>query len=774
MNLENYLTNNSFFIVPSNLKIKLIKYLNSLNKMYNIKILSFNDIKKALLFDYDTKTIHYIMNKNNIDYNNALELINNMYYLFEDVYENKKIDNLNNLKKELLDKSLLTLNPYFKSAIKNKDIFIYGFDYLNRYYLKLIDILKEYTNVTIIPKSDFNYKHQVYSFDHLNNEIEFIASDIINKKLDLNHVYLFNINNDNESTIKRIFNNYNLPINFNLSTSLYETKVGSDFLNNLDNIDNYLNSLSDNNIKDLLINILNKYYWIDNKNSVKEMIKYELMHTFLPCPKYQNGINETSLFNEYFSEDDYIYIVSFNDEYLPQKYKDTDFINDNEKFDFLELTSEKNNLEKDIWQKVLQNNSNIIITSSKQNYNSILKPSSLIKDLNLEIVNYEYHPSNYSNKSNLYNLGILLDNYQKNNDLNKYLPPLINTYQNHNYQTYSNTFEPIKLKDDFKINLSYSKMNTYFECPFKYYAKYVLALDKYEDTFDTWLGSMCHYILSKVYDDDFDYEKAKDDFINEKPFELTKENALFLNKILGELKIAIKYIKGMQNITKYQTIETEKNINVQINDINFNGIIDKVMKYDNNIVLVDYKTGKTDIDLRLAPYGLNLQLPTYLFLIKNIYPDSNIVGIYLEHILKPSINKSLNENAQSEYEKSLKLSGYTLADEAYIKDFDPTYENSDYINGLKMTANGFSANSKVLNADKFNKLIKLTENKINECLTNIKKGNFEITSKMVGPKNISCEYCPYNSVCYKSDKDNIYLKLDDNLSFLEGDNNELY
>ena len=91
-----------------------------------------------------------------------------------------------------------------------------------------------------------------------------------------------------------------------------------------------------------------------------------------------------------------------------------------------------------------------------------------------------------------------------------------------------------------------------------------------------------------------------------------------------------------------------------------------------------------------------------------------------------------------------------------------------------MTANGFSANSKVLNADKFNKLIKLTENKINKCLTNIKKGNFEITSKIVGPKNISCEYCPYNSVCYKSDKDNIYLKLYDNLSFLEGDNNELY
>ena len=42
------------------------------------------------------------------------------------------------------------------------------------------------------------------------------------------------------------------------------------------------------------------------------------------------------------------------------------------------------------------------------------------------------------------------------------------------------------------------------------------------------------------------------------------------------------------------------------------------MHYKNNIVIIDYKTGTPDVDLRLAKYGLNLQLPTYAYLIKTL------------------------------------------------------------------------------------------------------------------------------------------------------------
>ena len=65
MDLEEHLTNNLVLIVPNNLKNRVIKYLNSLDKMYNLKIMSFDEVIKKLLFNYDTKTIFYVMKKNN-------------------------------------------------------------------------------------------------------------------------------------------------------------------------------------------------------------------------------------------------------------------------------------------------------------------------------------------------------------------------------------------------------------------------------------------------------------------------------------------------------------------------------------------------------------------------------------------------------------------------------------------------------------------------------------------------------------------------------------
>ena len=749
MVIDKYLTNDSILIVPNNIKNKILK---NNNKLINTKYISFNEIKKKILFDYDTRTINYIMNKNNIDYSNSLELINNMYYLFEDKYTNKKIDNLNNLKKELIKNDLLIIDNYFKESLKNKTIYVYGYDYLNKYNLKLIDILKEYTSVTIIDKEEYNYTHPIYNFEHLNYEIDYIVNDILNKKLDLNHVYIYNINNDNENTIKRIFNNYNLNININSKISLYETKIGKDILNNINN-EELINNIENNDIKKLIINILNKYYWSNNKEEVLPMLIYEFKNTYIPSIKYINSVNITNLFNDYFTDEDYIYVINFNNEYIPVTYKDTDFINDSEKFDFLETTNLKNNIEKNKWFNIIKNIKNLTITSSNQNYLSSLTKSTLINDYNYEVINIDYKPSIYSNKDNIYNLGVLLDNYNINNYDN--ISTLITTYPNHNYLSYSNKYTKINYKDNY--SLSYTKLNTYYECSFKYYCDYILKLDKYEETFDTWVGSLCHDILSKIYNDDFNYEKVKEEFINNHYYELTNENKVFLNKILQELRFTINYLISFNNITKYQIIETEKNIETNINNTKFIGFIDKIMHYNNNVVLVDYKTGNIDIDLKLAEYGLNLQLPIYIYLIKTIYPKSNIVGLYLEHILMPLFNKEKDLTIIDQYEKSLKLVGYSLADENYLKDFDPTYENSNYIKGLKLTNNGFSHYSKLLSKDEFNNLLTLTENKINECINNINNSVFTISPKYYNNKNISCDYCPYKSVCFKTDKDNIYL-----------------
>ena len=75
-----FINNNQLIICPNSYKLAILKYLEDNNKILNIKFMNLNEYKKHLLFDYDEKTIHYLVNKN-IKVENAITLINNLYYI---------------------------------------------------------------------------------------------------------------------------------------------------------------------------------------------------------------------------------------------------------------------------------------------------------------------------------------------------------------------------------------------------------------------------------------------------------------------------------------------------------------------------------------------------------------------------------------------------------------------------------------------------------------------------------------------------------------------
>lgn len=767
MNLLKELNSNNIIIIPQNIKKKLLEYINKQNELINIKIITNEELKKLILFDYDEKAIFYIKEKYNLSYKNSKEYIENLYFILDDEITNNKLKLLKNIKQDLLDNNLIQTNNIFLKSITNKNILIFGFDYINKYYNKLIDKLKKYANVTIINKTNNYNNFLVYTFDSINEEIEFIANNIIEKKLDLSKTYIYGINKDNENVVKRIFDNYNLNINFSSSKTLFDTIEAQNFLNNLENYEEALNNIKNHNIKENIINILNEFYFIDDKSRIKDEITEKFKTSKLPNIKYINAINEVNIFDNLFNEDEHVYIINFNREYIPTIYKNEDFINDEEKPSYLENTNDKNNTEIKKWKIFFNNIKNLTITSSKQGLIGALELSPLISEFNMTVEKKEYTFSKYSNKSNKYNLALSLDNYVKFNIENESLYNLLGLYPNNNYLTYNNKYQKVNL-NDLNLKLSYSKINTYYECAFKYYLENILRINTYKDTFDTWTGSLCHHILSKINNENFDFEQEKKTFIKDNPFDLTLENEVFLNKILNELTTAISYIKSLHNITKYKDIECEKEITFNIDDVSFTGIIDKIMKYEDNIVLIDYKTGNPNIDLRYCKHGLNLQLPIYLYLIKTIYPESNIVGIYLQHILKPIINKD-DKSPDEIYENHLKLEGYTLGNEEIISNFDPTYENSMYIKGIKLTQNGFARYSKVLTKDEFNNIEVLAKEKINECIENIKNAKFDINPKICGKNNLSCEFCPFKSICFVEEKDFEYISLEDDLPL--GDDN---
>ena len=50
-------------------------------------------------------------------------------------------------------------------------------------------------------------------------------------------------------------------------------------------------------------------------------------------------------------------------------------------------------------------------------------------------------------------------------------------------------------------------------------------------------------------------------------------------------------------------------------------------------IITDYKTGNVTATLDNLNYGLNMQLPVYLYLIKNSNLGYNVMGIYLQKLL---------------------------------------------------------------------------------------------------------------------------------------------
>lgn len=743
--------NNKILIIPNNIKTKIIKYINNLPKLTNVKILTIDEFINSLTIKYDEKAIIYLMENKNLSYQNSKEILNNLKYSANT--NNPKINYLYNIKTELINNNINKINKLFKNSIQNKEIIFYGFDYIDKFTKHLINTNN--LKVKYLEKEYKTFNPKVLLFNNTNNEIEYIAEDIIKNNLDLSKTFIYGINNDNILIIDRIFKSYNIPINLNYNNTLYNTHIGKELLNNLNNIDNYLNTIKDDNIKKKIINLLNKYYFVNNYEDIHNILKEELKQTKINNKKIDNAINEIDIFNNVIDDDYHIYIINFNNEYIPILNKDVGYIADKDKPEYLETTTELNNLNKDILNKIIQSIKNITITASKNNYNGSLNISTIATDYNYEIIETNNNISKYSNKMNKYNLTSMLDDYLKYNSKNNNQDILLNTYPNLRYKEYDNTYT--KVNERAEYTLSYSKMNSFYECPFKYYCDNILKLNIYEDTFDTYLGSLCHYILSKIYTEDFNFDKAKEEFITTSNYNLTNENKLFQDKILEELKEAIKYILSMQKVSKFTEIECEKKIETTINNNKFVGIVDKIQKYQNKIIIVDYKTGTPKINLKECTYGFNLQLPTYIYLIKTLYPNSEIVGVYLEHILKPKFNYNKDKDDNESFEESLKLEGYSTSNEEILEEIDNTYSNSKYLKGIKKKNDGFYKYSKILSNEEFNNLEELVKEKITNCINEINNNNFDIKPVILNQKNKSCPNCNYASICYHTEKDNVYI-----------------
>lgn len=784
------LKDNDIIITNNSYKEDLLFKLNNEKDFLNVKFMTKKELLSKYYFSYDLKAVYYLMDKYNINQDIATMYLDSIIYVEDKSYNNEKLDYLVKIKKELLEKDLLIFDNLFKESLSRYRIVFNNNNYFSKLELNMIEELKKYTDVLIIEKDYKKYTPKVYEFNSIFEEIEFVAISIlklVEKGISINDIKLANVSSEYTNILDYVFSLYKLKTTIN-ENYLISNVIAQEFLNTPGSLDKRVKHIKDkynSPVVDQIVNICNKYVLFNNVDVIIEMISDEFRNVSIKKDKYDNEI-EIIDYQNYNTENKYVFLLGCNTS-VPITYKDEEYISDDIKDNLLiDSTKDKNKKEKDSTINNILNIENLVITYSLSSPFETFYSSSIISNLNLEVIkNFKYDEIYSKDYSNII-LGKELDNYItyniKSDTLKNYNSSLCTVYN-----TYDNSFTGIdnkKILDKFKdgFNLSYSSMDNYYKCSFKYYINNVLRLNIYEDTFDAYIGSMFHYVLENGLLNDYNVSSLVDKYMNDSLRNLSKKEKIFVNNLIPDIEFALNTIKDNMKYTKLNNYLFEENIEVIKNDkvtVTFTGFIDKIMyKKDSDktvVVLVDYKTGNTNISLDYLEYGLYMQLPIYLYLSKHSKKLDNIVfgGFYLQKVLPKKYTIDINKTNEEKKKESLRLIGYSNSDMDILKEVDNCYDDSKMISGLKLTKNNtFYHYSKVLSNEQMDKVINIVDNKIDNAINNILNGKFAINPKVTDKKNLGCEYCKFKDICYKTKNDEVRIIPDKELSFLGGDLND--
>ncbi len=781
-NMSN-IKDNTLLIVPNNLKDKTLLSFN--DELKNIKIMTIKEFISNYYFDYTLETIYYLMNKYNIKYEIALTYLKNIYYIEDKEYHNKKLDKLVKIKKELDSKELLKYNLLFRNKLKSMNVVFYNFNELDKYYLKIIDDVKKITFVQLENENKKgNYNHQIYEFTDTTLEVEFVANkicELVLNGVNINNIVLLNNSDEYINVVKRVFKIFNIPINIKEQNTLLGTKIATYFFHNIKaNISDTLSlvekqfdlSKKENiDIYNSIVNICNRFDFVKDFTEVRDLLRIELQNNKLSDIILDSAVSIDTIDNYTPNEEDYVFLLGFNQGIIPSILKDEEYINDKLIKELkLSTTVEKNVIHTKKIIDEIKSIKNLWITYRLNGEEGNLLISALNEHLNYEVIHSIKKGYTYSNLNNKLYLARFLDEYLKYGSKNEDLMLLNNTYKKNNYRAYDNKFSGlINVYDN--ISLSYSSMDNYYKCSFRYYINSILKLNVYEETFMTYIGSLFHYVLSKK--DELSKDDSTKDFINNNNHMFTNKEMFFLQKLTSELDFILDTIKKQDEYTNFHNALYEKYIEVNKGNDKFVGIVDKILFNDKNNLgaIIDYKTGNPSLELNYLEYGLGLQLPIYLYLVNKLNPDLEIVGFYLQKILPSLITRNPLKDLTQQKRDLLKLQGFSLSEEEKLSEFDKTYIDSELIKSMKVGNNGFYAYAKTLTGNNMKKIIEIIDEKIDNALINIHNNNFDINPKIINNKNIGCDYCKFKDICYMTEKDAVRLKDVDNLDFLRGDTN---
>ena len=745
------LKRNTIIICPNEKKEELISKFQD-NLEYGVKYISKSELISSLTFSYDYKAVIHLMNNRGYSFTNAKEILDNISFLKGGT---SKLDKLLEIREELIKNNLISKNEIFKRIFDNKDVYIYGYSNLDKEIISLLnDIGVEYS---YIEESNQTYKHDLIIFENIEEEVNYFFSSVcqmISSGININDILLYSYPSEYDLLLRKYARLYNLPINFESNYFLNESPIYKKFIlsANESSFEDALESIK--NIKDRF-NVVSKLISVINDVISSTSLKVEQILLINEISKtikikednYKNGIN---IISSSYRGDKHVFLLGFSLGSYPQIKKDTDFLLDKEKeLCFRNTSKVENEINNEILSNFLFNNKNLHISFKEKEGKKVYYKSLLVEKMKMNIIKNNSNNVRYNNDLAKLEVASYLD-LKNDFGIDSVFVDALDS-SSFRYKDFDHNFKysPI-FTNDKNMEISFSLIDDYLHCPFKYFVKRICGAQVFEDNFYSKLGTLLHNVL----EDSLKKDVSKEDYQNEINEKFTSlKDLFFVNKLFDQIFEVIEKNKKFESISSFKTSYGEQEIAYRFdNKTILKGKIDKIIlnEKEKEIIVIDYKTGSFEFNKDEIEVGLSLQLPIYSLLIKNYYPEYSQTGVYIQTVLSD----------EEEIDEKYKLKGISIDSEGKLERLEHFLnQKSKYIDKLYFGQKGYKKNSSLVSKEEYDYIVSRSEEIVKESLENIRKGNFAISPLYVNGDDKVCKDCPLLSVCFKKDSNNRYLKI---------------
>ncbi|HBP26102.1 MAG TPA: hypothetical protein DD618_04040 [Acholeplasmatales bacterium] len=794
-------------ISDSAFKHLLLRKISEMKLLLDVSFKSFQEVIRDLVGCYPNQARIALQKSQNLTPELADILLRNSLLAGESNHNSKLLE-LFVIKKEY--QSYLTRDPLNLARYENRTILVVGDDKADDFFNRARAMLPVSANVIdyacSYPK---NKRIRLIGCSSFKDEIRFLLEEtasLLEQGVAFGNIRIHQLPKAYVPYAKEVFGLAGIDLWFPETASLWEYEAIKKIVSELKEISKTdlraaaeavlrKNQGTDPRLLGDLADLLNGYLKSDFVVSeVLDDLIYQLKNTPASRPEQTNVLVCENLLHANITEADHVFVIGCHQDHFPMVHLDDDYLTDSEK-DFWGLINSrtKNQTERRNCLELMEKAGQVAITFDQE---SIIPVSSFLLNLPKRIIVEKTRffgkiEESFSDHLDLLQLGKKLDLFYKYGQADQELSILTQNYPNSGYRKYSHAFQGLDRESWAKylkkpLVLSYTSIDKYYQCGFLFYLEKVLKVFRPANEEVLFLGNLIHGILCDLFkegniEDADEFVRTKmEAFYVEKGLMVSKRDRFFMEKYQSALKPFYDFLEKQKQNSAFRLAGLEKEYSVELKKdplVILKGKIDKILTGEvggkTYTAVIDYKTSRAEINFDRIFYGLNMQLMIYFYLLAQTEElPGGFAGGYLQRVMPPGILSRIEgQTYEEQLQDFFRLMGYSSSDHRVLRAIDPNFGTEDrLIQNLKINKDGsFSAGSRVMNEEVFQKLLALVETKIKEAVNAIISGHFPINPKKLGSFD-SCQFCSYRDLCGRDEDDYQVLPEQKNLAFLGGKN----